>query len=84
MPIYQAFINAIDAPYLKGYNSIKITQTQQYDANSSANQINRQLGINQQANSTTRVTMYANKYPWQKAKLLFGTVKGYGAQLINK
>lgn len=84
MPIYQAFINAIDAPYLKGYNSIKITQTQQYDANSSVNQINRQLGINQQANSTTRVTMYANKYPWQKAKLLFGTVKGYGAQLINK
>ncbi|CEN52583.1 hypothetical protein CCAN11_2480013 [Capnocytophaga canimorsus] len=27
--------------------------------------------------------MFANRYPWQKARKLFGVVKGYGAQEIK-
>ena len=42
------------------------------------------LGLNQQATQTTRVTMFANKYPWEKARRLFGVVSGYGAQLPAK
>jgi len=28
-----------------------------------------------------RPSMYCNKYPWEKAKDLFGKVAGYGAQM---
>ena len=46
--------------------------------------MNRYLGLNQQGTKTTRVTMFANKYPWEKARNLFGAVKGYGAQVPEK
>ena len=80
MPFIQSFISAIYAPYLKGFTELKLTKTESYDANSSANQVNRYLGLNQQGTSTTRVSMFANKYPWEKARNLFGAVKDYGAQ----
>ena len=77
-------ISAIDAPYLKGFTELKLSTSENYDANSSANQLNRFLGLNQQGTSTTRVSMFANKYPWEKARNLFGAVKGYGAQTPEK
>lgn len=80
MPFDQNFISAIDAPYLKGFTELKISDSQSYDANSSANQLNRYLGLNQQGTKITRVSMFANKYPWEKARDLFGAVKDYGAQ----
>lgn len=84
MPFIESFISAIDAPYLKGFTELKLTTSESYDANSLANQLNRHLGLNQQGTSTTRVTMFANKYPWEKARKLFGAVKGYGAQMPEK
>lgn len=84
MPFDQSFISAIDAPYLKGFTELKISTSENYDANSSANQLNRFLGLNQQGTSTTRVSMFANKYPWEKARNLFGAVKDYGAQTPEK
>ena len=84
MPFDKRFIEAIDVPYLKGFTSLKISTSESYDRNSTANQINRHLGLNQQATQTTRVTMFANKYPWEKARRLFGVVSGYGAQLPTK
>ena len=84
MPFNEAFIAAIDAPYLKGVTSLKMTKTESYDANSGANQLNRFLGLNQQGTQTIRVSMFANKYPWEKARDLFGVVKGYGAQKFEK
>lgn len=84
MPFDKRFIDAIDAPYLKGFTSLKISTSESYDRNSTANQINRHLGLNQQATQTTRVTMFANKYPWEKARRLFGVVSGYGAQIPKK
>ena len=76
-----AFIQAIDQPYLEGFMSLKIIQSQSYNANSAANQVNRMFGMNQQGTEIVRPSMYCNKYPWEKAKDLFGKVPGYGAQM---
>lgn len=76
-----ALINAIDQPYLQGFMNIKIISSQSYDPNSTANQINRIFGQRQQGTEIVRPTMYCNKYPWEKAKDLFGKVRGYGAQI---
>ena len=77
----KAFVEAIDQPYLEGFLSLKIMSSQSYDANSAANQVNRLFGLNQQGSEIVRPSMYCNKYPWEKAKDLFGKVKGYGAQM---
>ena len=61
--------------------SLKVITSQSYDANSTANQINRLFGMNQQGSETVRPNMYGNKYPWEKAMDLFGKVPGYGAQM---
>lgn len=74
------FIKAIDQNYLKGFAGLKIIQSQKYDANSSANQVNRIFGMNQQGTETVRPSMFANKYPFLKAYDLFGAVQGRGAQ----
>jgi hypothetical protein len=76
-----AFIEAIDQPYLEGFMNLKIIQSQSYNANSAANQVNRVFGLNQQGTEIVRPSMYCNKYPWEKAKDLFGKVAGYGAQM---
>ena len=76
-----AFINAIDKSYLEGFMTLKIIQSQSYNANSAANQVNRMFGLNQQGSEIVRPSMYGNKYPWEKAKDLFGKVRGYGAQI---
>ena len=76
-----AFINAIDKPYLEGYMNMTIMKSESYNANSAANQVNRMFGMNQQGSEIVRPSMYCNKYPWEKAKDLFGKVAGYGAQM---
>lgn len=76
----EAFINAIDPAYLKGFAGISIQHSQSYDRNSAANQVNRIFGLNQQGTETIRVTMFANRYPFEKAFDLFGVVPGFGAQ----
>lgn len=76
-----AFINAIDKSYLEGFMTLKIIQSQSYNANSAANQVNRMFGLNQQGSEIVRPSMFGNKYPWEKAKDLFGKVRGYGAQI---
>jgi hypothetical protein len=75
------FIKAIDQPYLEGFMTLKIISSQSYNANSAANQVNRLFGLNQQGSEIVRPSMYCNKYPWEKAKDLFGKVAGYGAQM---
>ena len=76
----KAFTDAIDQNYLKGFLGLKIMASQSYDPNSAANQLNKAFGFNQQGTEIIRPSMYCNKYPWEKAKNLFGKVKGYGAQ----
>ena len=81
MPENEDFINAIDKPYLEGYMSLSMIKSQSYNANSAANQVNRLFGLNQQGSEIVRPSMYCNKYPWEKAKDLFGKVANYGAQM---
>jgi hypothetical protein len=76
-----AFLQAIDQPYLEGFLSLKMMSSQSYNPNSAANQVNRAFGLNQQGTEIVRPSMYCNKYPWMKALDLFGKVPGYGAQL---
>jgi hypothetical protein len=80
IPANEAFTNAIDQPYLKGYMGINISKSSSYNANSAANQINRLFGMNQQGSEVIRPTMYGNRYPFDKAFNLWGAVDGYGAQ----
>ncbi len=61
--------------------SLKVISSQSYNPNSAANQVNRLFGLNQQGSEIVRPNMYCNKYPWEKAKDLFGKVPGYGAQM---
>lgn len=78
-----AISKKIDAPYLKGFIGITGTQTSSFNPNSSLNQFRSFLGMNMQGTETVRVSMYGNRYPYEKAFDLFGAVKGYGAQEIK-
>src|SRR5690554_3619966 len=83
----EAEVNAlskkIDAPYLKGFIGITGTQTSSFNPNSSLNTFRAALGMNMQGTETVRVSMYGNRYPYEKAFELFGAIKGYGAQEIK-
>ena len=54
--------------------------SENYDANSAANLYREAHGLNKQGTSTTRVSMYGNRYNFDKAIELFGAEQGYGAQ----
>ena len=75
-----AITNKIDAPYLKGFIGMTGSQTSNFNPNSSINQFRNALGMNMQGTETVRVSMYANRYPFEKVFDLFGAVEGYGAQ----
>ena len=77
----EKFINAIDPAYLRGYMGINIKSSSSYDPNSAANQVNRLFGMNQQGTEIVRASMFANRYPFEKAFALFGAVEGCGAQI---
>ena len=72
----------IDVPYLKGFIGITGSQTSSFNPNSSVNQFRSALGMNMQGTETIRVSMYGNRYPFDKVFDLFGAVKGYGAQRV--
>ncbi len=78
-----AISSKIDAPYLKGFIGITGTQTSEFNPNSSVNQFRNALGMNMQGTETVRVSMYGNRYPFEKVFDLFGAIEGYGAQTIN-
>lgn len=71
----------VNQPYLVGFYSARYNETLNYDPNSPQNQWARVLGMNQQGTMKSNVTMFANKYPWKEALLLFGGMNGHGAQI---
>ena len=73
----------IDPLYLKGFANLKIMTTESYDPNSAANLYREAHGLNKQGTSTTRVSMFANRYSFDWAIKLFGAEPGYGAQKIK-
>ena len=81
LPASSAFKDVIDPAYLKGFASLKIMTTESYDPNSAANLYREAHGLNKQGTSTTRVSMFGNRYNFDKAVKLFGAEPGYGAQI---
>lgn len=74
------FIDALDKDYLEGFAKLKIVSSSSFDANSAANQFRSAVGMNMQGSETIRVSMYGNRYNFDKAIKLFGAKIGYGAQ----
>ncbi|MBR1927229.1 MAG: DUF1565 domain-containing protein [Bacteroidales bacterium] len=78
----ESFVEKISQPYLKGFANISVVASSSYNANSAANQVRRAFGVNQQGSETIRVSMFANKYPFEEAYNLFGALDGCGAQIL--
>ena len=76
-----SFKDVIDPAYLKGYASLEIMSSSSYDPNSAANLYREAHGLNKQGTMTTRVSMFGNRYNFEKAMEFFGAEEGYGAQL---
>lgn len=71
----------LDKAYLEGFLSARYTEEADYDPDSAANQIRDMLGLNKHGKLTTSVTMYGNRYSWEKALELFGAIPTVGAQI---
>ena len=83
LPSTSNFKDLIDPAYLKGFANLKIMTTSSYDPNSAANLYREAHGLNKQGTSTTRVSMYGNRYDFDQALVFFGAEEGYGAQKIK-
>lgn len=70
----------VNKPYLEGYLNARYSEEVDFDRNSPANLWRSAMGMNMQGSISSEVSMFANKYPWKEALLLFGNVNGYGAQ----
>jgi hypothetical protein len=70
----------VDKAYLDGYLNALYSEKTDQDLNSSASIWRSMLGINQQGTMSSSVSMFCNRYPWEKASDLFGNVDNYGAQ----
>ena len=74
-------LKAFDQDYLNGVANMKIlSQSQSFDRYSASNQFLQATGQNMQGSETRRVSMYGNRYNFDKAMKLFGAKAGYGAQ----
>ncbi|MBN1951584.1 MAG: right-handed parallel beta-helix repeat-containing protein [Bacteroidales bacterium] len=70
----------LNKPYLEAFLSARYKEQVDFDPDSPANQWREIMGMNKQGTISSSASMFANKYPWQDAILLFGNLKGYGAQ----
>ena len=71
----------MDQEYLKAFANLKIiSESQNFNPNSASNQFRQAMGMNMQGSETRRVSMYGNRYNFDKAMQLFGAMPGYGAQ----
>jgi hypothetical protein len=78
------FKGVINEPYLIGFLNATSTETTSVDYNSSANTFRQAMGMNLTGTMNTKVSMYANRYPWREALKFFGAMQGYGAQGVEK
>ena len=75
-----SFIKALDQNYLEAFAKLKVVSSSSFDRNSAANQFRQAVGMNMQGSETIRVSMFGNRYNFDKALKLFGAKSGYGAQ----
>ncbi len=70
----------VDTAYLEGFLSARYSEKTDLDRDSPANQWRSILGMNLQGTISSSVSMFANRYPVEKALELFGAVPGKGAR----
>ena len=81
LPAGDSFFDAVDKDYLEAFANLKIiAQSQNFDRSSASNQFRQATGQNMQGSEIRRVSMYGNRYNFDKAMHLFGAKQGYGAQ----
>jgi len=78
-----AFKGKINEAYLNGFLLASYSETTDYNPNSAANTFRSAMGMNQVGSIQSSTSMFANRYPWKEALLLFGAMNGYGAQEIK-
>lgn len=78
-----AFKGIINEAYLTGFLNASYSEKTDYDENSPANVFRAAMGMNKVGKITTKVSMYANRYPLEDCYKLFGASKDYGAQAIK-
>lgn len=71
----------VNSAYLEGYLNARYSEEVDYNPDSPANQWRAAMGLNKQGKIHSSATMFANKYPWRDALLLFGNIPGTGAQI---
>lgn len=75
-----AFVNILDQDYLAEFAKLRVVRSSSFDSGSAANQYREAHGLNRQGTENLRVSMYGNRYKFEKALKLFGAKSGYGAQ----
>ena len=81
LPAGDPVIKAFDQDYLEAFANLKvISQSSNFNPNSASNQFRAATGQNMQGTETRRVSMYGNRYNFDKALKLFGAKANYGAQ----
>ena len=73
----------IDPAYLEGFLSAMYSEETDLAPDSLSNQLRGVFGLPLRGELTTQVTMYANRYSWQKAQALFGGAPDVGAQTMT-
>ena len=81
LPAGDAVINAFDKDYLEAFANLKvIASSSNFNPNSASNQFRQATGQNMQGTEIRRVSMFGNRYNFDKALQLFGAKANYGAQ----
>lgn len=75
--------NAINRPYLEGFLNASYSEKTDFDTNSPANTFRSAMGLNKQGTMSTKVSMWANKYPLDEVFKLVGVVKNVGMQPVK-
>ena len=79
----KAFKGRINDAYLTAFLNASYSEKTDYDENSPANVFREAMGMNKVGKITTKVSMYANRYPLADAFKLFGALPGAGAQVVK-
>lgn len=77
------FKDIIDMNYLNAFLNATYTEKTDYDPNSPANVFRSALGMNTRGTIQSKVSMFANPYPYDSAVKFFGALKDFGAQVVK-
>lgn len=78
------FKGRIDEAYLNGFLNATYKETTDFSPNSPANTFRAAMGMNLVGTMQSSASMFANRYPFEKALELFGAMEKVGAQIPSK